>query len=57
LIVLRELSTTNSPLRLQGLKFKEFFVWLSTSQQRVSAGKAGGQAQLPSTEGWSEVPM
>jgi uncharacterized protein YegL len=54
--VLQQLSTTNSPLRLQGLKFKEFFVWLSTSQQRVSAGKAGGQAQLPSTQGWSEIP-
>jgi uncharacterized protein YegL len=54
--VLRELSATNAPLWLQGLKFKEFFVWLSASQHRVSAGKAGGQAQLPSTQGWSEVP-
>ena len=54
--VLRELSTMNPPLWLQGLKFKEFFVWLSTSQQRVSSGKVGGQTQLPSTQGWSEVP-
>jgi uncharacterized protein YegL len=54
--VLRELSTMNPPLWLLGLKFKEFFVWLSTSQQRVSSGKVGGQTQLPSTQGWSEVP-
>ncbi len=55
--ILRELSTMNSPLWLQGLKFKEFFVWLSTSQQRVSSGKAGSQAQLPSTQGGSEAPI
>jgi uncharacterized protein YegL len=57
LAVLRELSTMNAPLWLQGLKFKEFFVWLSASQHRVSAGRAGGQAQLPSTQGWSEAPI
>ncbi len=53
--VLRQLSRANSPLWLQGLRFKEFFVWLSASQHRVSAGKAGSQIQLPSTHGWSEV--
>jgi uncharacterized protein YegL len=55
--VLRELSTLNAPLWLQGLKFKEFFVWLSASQHRVSAGKVGGQAQLPSSHAWSEAPI
>lgn len=53
--VLMQLSRANAPLRLQGLKFREFFVWLSASQHRVSAGRAGGQIQLPSTHGWSEA--
>ncbi len=42
------------PLKLRGLQFAELFVWLSQSQQRVSASRPGDQvALLP--PGWAEV--
>ena len=44
-----------SPLRLQGLKFVELFVWLSQSQRTVSASKPGDQTALPTVEGWAVV--
>ena len=44
-----------SPLRLQGLKFVELFVWLSQSQRAVSNSKPGDQAALPTVEGWAVV--
>lgn len=44
-----------SPLRLQGLKFVELFVWLSQSQRAVSHSKPGDQAALPTVEGWAVV--
>lgn len=42
------------PLPLQGLKFRELFLWLSQSQKRVSASKPGEQTSLPPV-GWSAV--
>lgn len=42
--------------RLQGLQFRELFLWLSASMQVVSQSRPGGQAQLPSTDTWSAVP-
>lgn len=53
--VLAKLSATNAPLKLQGLRFAQFFQWLSASQQRASAGTAGGSVQLPSTQGWAQA--
>lgn len=50
--VLAQLSSKNSPQMLQGINFSSFFQWLSTSQQRASAGRAGGSVQLPSMQGW-----
>ena len=47
---------TRPPLLLSGLKFKELFVWLSASQRRVSAQKAGQQQALPPTTGWAVSP-
>ena len=44
-----------TPLRLQGLKFVELFVWLSQSQRTVSSSKPGDQTALPSVEGWAAV--
>ena len=42
------------PLKLRGLQFAELFVWLSQSQQRVSASRPGDTiALLP--PGWAEV--
>jgi uncharacterized protein YegL len=44
-----------TPLKLQGLKFVELFVWLSQSQRTVSSSKPGDQTALPSVEGWAVV--
>ncbi len=43
------------PVTLKGLNFVEMFVWLSRSQQRVSASKVGEQTALPSVSGWAVV--
>lgn len=42
------------PLKLDGLRFVELFVWLSQSQKRVSASKLGEQTALPPV-GWASV--
>ncbi len=43
-----------SPLKLRGLNFKELFVWLSASMQRVSQSKPEDQVALP-PPGWGVV--
>jgi uncharacterized protein YegL len=40
-------SITQRALKLDGLKFKELFIWLSQSQKRVSGSKPGEQTPLP----------
>jgi uncharacterized protein YegL len=40
-------SLTSRAIKLDGLKFRELFVWLSQSQRRVSASKPGEQTALP----------
>lgn len=47
----------SSVKRLQGLQFRELFLWLSASMQVVSQSTPGGKAQLPSTDAWSSVPV
>lgn len=53
--VLKQLSPARPPLALQGLRFKEFFVWLSNSMSRVSASQVGDKVQLAAPAGWGEV--
>jgi uncharacterized protein YegL len=38
---------TERVVKLDGLKFRELFIWLSQSQQRVSSSKVGEQTALP----------
>jgi uncharacterized protein YegL len=42
--------------RLDGLKFRELFLWLSASMKVVSQSRPGGQIQLPTTDNWSTAP-
>ena len=41
------------PLRLSGLKFKEFFAWLSQSQQGVTKSVPGEKIEPKDTSLWS----
>jgi uncharacterized protein YegL len=43
--------------QLQGLHFKELFLWLSASMRVVSHSAPGGTVQLPATDSWSHVPV
>lgn len=52
--VLRRIAV-REPIRLEGLRFVELFVWLSQSQRSVSASKVGEQTALPPVDGWASV--
>lgn len=53
--ILSEFSSRGAK-RLQGLKFNEFFEWLSASMSRVSASASTSMGvQLPSTDGWDSI--
>ena len=56
---LQDLTGSRSPLQLKGSSFREFFVWLSNSQRRVSQSTVGANVRLlPPTgdSGWAEIP-
>jgi uncharacterized protein YegL len=52
--VLQQISA-REPLRLRGLAFREFFMWLSASLSGVSKSQVGTSVALPSPSGWSSV--
>lgn len=52
--LLRQLSV-REPLKLEGLKFRELFQWLSNSMKSVSHSTLGGEVALQSPKGWAAV--
>ncbi|MET2831161.1 vWA domain-containing protein [Mesorhizobium shangrilense] len=52
--ILAKLST-RQPLKLDGLKFRELFSWLSASLSGVSQSQVGQTVALQSPAGWAEV--
>lgn len=47
--------SNREPLKLDGVKFNELFVWLSASQSAVSASNPGDGVSLPSPAGWANI--
>ncbi|MEH2414396.1 vWA domain-containing protein [Nostoc sp.] len=53
--ILKQISPPERPpVMLNGLDFRELFVWLSASMKRVSSGKVG-QAVALSAMGWGQI--
>lgn len=52
---LKQISSVREPLRLDGLKFRELFQWLSGSLHNVSASTPGTEVPLQSPQGWASV--
>jgi len=52
--VLAQISA-RSPIKLKGLMFREFFMWLSASMKMVSAKNPGSAINLLPPSGWSEL--
>jgi uncharacterized protein YegL len=52
--LLKQISV-REPLKLQGLQFREMFVWLSNSQKSVSRSKPGDEVGLVPPSGWAKV--
>ena len=54
---LSNISPKTPPLRLEGLKFKEYFEWLSGSISIVSQSQRGDNVDLPSTDSWAKISI
>jgi uncharacterized protein YegL len=52
--ILKQISV-RAPLKLKGLMFREFFMWLSASMKTVSAKNPGSALNLLPPSGWSEL--
>jgi uncharacterized protein YegL len=47
--------SSKPPLQLEGMKFRELFVWLSASLSAASRSRPGDKLELPSTDPWRHV--
>jgi len=45
--------SVREPLKLQGLKFREFFLWLSASMKSVSRSATDDEISLETPKGWA----
>ncbi len=55
--ILKQISPPQRPpVTLNGLDFRELFVWLSASVKRVSSGKVGQAVALPPM-GWGQITI
>ena len=52
--ILKQISV-RAPLKLKGLMFREFFMWLSASMKMVSSKNPGSAINLLPPSGWSEL--
>ncbi|MEH2393972.1 MAG: VWA domain-containing protein [Nostoc sp.] len=53
--ILKQISPPERPpVTLNGLNFRDMFVWLSASMKRVSSGKVGQAVALPAM-GWGQI--
>lgn len=52
---LSNFSNKRQPAKLDGIKFREFFQWLSASISRVSASQVGDKVDLPNAGGWASI--
>ena len=54
--ILKQISV-REPMKLQGVRFKEFFLWLSASLKNVSGSNPGDTVSIPDYKpyGWAEV--
>jgi uncharacterized protein YegL len=52
--ILQQISV-RQPVKLQGLKFREFFQWLSNSMKSASRSNPGDKIMLAPPLGWSEI--
>ncbi len=47
--------SVRSPLKLKGLMFREFFLWLSSSMKMVSSKNPGNSITMLPPSGWAEL--
>ena len=52
--ILKDISV-RAPIKLKGLMFREFFMWLSASMKMVSSKNPGTAVNLLPPSGWSEL--
>jgi uncharacterized protein YegL len=54
--ILKQISV-REPMKLQGVRFREFFLWLSASLKNVSGSNPGDAVSIPDYKpyGWAEV--